>query len=72
MEAGRGAVVVRVVDQVADRVRSSHRPGRVRVGAEGIDDDLLGALDLGSAERTTSTTFGVLVKKPPNSLGLLY
>ena len=71
MEAGRGAVVVRVVDQVADRVRSSHRPGRVRVGAEGIDDDLLGALDLGSAERTTSTTFGVLVKNP-NSLGLLY
>ena len=63
MEAGRGAVVVRVVDQVADRVRSSHRPGRVRVGAEGIDDDLLGALDLGSAEWTTSATFRVLVRE---------
>jgi len=60
VDAGRAAVVVRVVDQVADGVRSSHRSGRIRVRTERIDDDLLRALDLGSAERTTAAALGIL------------
>ena len=63
VEPRRGAVVVRVVDEVADRVRSSHRSGWIRIRTERIDDDLLRTLDLCPAERTATAAFGILVRK---------